>query len=78
MNDHGVPQLKLDQLSVIAHNLDAIKQQFKASFTGLPTDMPPFDEEDIVAAIHKGLAIPRMMRRTILRAPQAAKWKTSE
>ena len=79
MTDNGVPQLHLDQLNVIAHHLDAIKQKRKASWTGLPTYMPPFDEGDIVAAIHKGLAIPRMTRQTFLHPPpEALKWKKSE
>ena len=73
MTDHGVPQLHLDQLNIIAYHLSAIKQKRKASWTGLPIDMPPFDKEEIVAAIHKGLAIPRMTRRTCLRAPEALK-----
>jgi hypothetical protein len=59
MAEHGVvPQLHLDQLNVIAHHLDAIKTKQTKSWPGLPTDMPPFDEDDIAAAIHKGLAIP--------------------
>ena len=79
MTDRRVPQLHLDQLNVITHHLDAIKQKHIESWKGLPTDMPPFDEESIVAAIHtKKLAIPRMTRRTVLRTPQAAKWKQSE
>jgi hypothetical protein len=60
MADHGVPQLHLDQLNVIAHHLDAIKHNRKDSWPGLPTDMPPLEEEDIIAAIHKGLALPRL------------------
>jgi hypothetical protein len=79
MTDHGIPQLHLDQLvNVIAHHLDAIKQQCIESWPGLPTDMPPLDEDGIVAAIHKGLAIPRMTRHTVLCSPEATKWKTSE
>jgi hypothetical protein len=79
MADHGVPQLHLDQLNVIAHHLDAIKHNRKESWTGLPsTNMPPFEEEDIIAAIHKGLALPGLTRRTVLRSPEAAKWCTSE
>jgi hypothetical protein len=58
MTDNGVPQLHLDQLNVIAHHLDAIKQDRADSWEGLPTDMPPLHEEDIEAAIHKGLAMP--------------------
>jgi hypothetical protein len=78
MADHGVPQLHLDQLNVIAHHLDAIKNKRTESWPGLPTDMPPLEDEDIAAAIHKGLAIPRMTRRTVLKTPEAEKWKTSE
>jgi hypothetical protein len=78
MADHGVPQLHLDQLNVIAHHLDAIKQERTESWPGLPTDMPPLDDEDIDAAIHKGLAIPRMTRRTVMRGPDAAKWRKTE
>jgi hypothetical protein len=40
--------------------------------------MPPLDDEDIDAATHKGLAIPRMTRRTVMRSPEAAKWRTTE
>jgi hypothetical protein len=78
MANHGVPQLHLDQLNVIAHHLDAIKQQREESWPGLPTDMPPLDDEDIDAATHKGLAIPRMTCRTVMRSPEAAKWRTTE
>jgi hypothetical protein len=78
MNDQGVPQLHLDQLNVIAHHLDAIKQDRTESWTGLPTDMPPLDEEDIAAAINKGMAIPRMTRRTVMKTPEAEKWRKSE
>jgi hypothetical protein len=78
MADHGVPQLHLDQLNVIAHHLDTIKQNRTTSWPGSPTDMPPLDEDDIVAAISKGLAIPRMTRRTVMNSPEAAKWRTTE
>ena len=78
MADHGVPQLHLDQLNVIAHHLDAIKQQRVESWPGLPTDMPPLEDEDIDAAISKGLAIPRMTRRTAMRTPEAPRWRTTE
>ena len=51
------------QLNIITHHLDTIKQKGTESWRGVPTDMPPYDEEDTAAVIHKGLAIPRMMRR---------------
>ena len=78
MADHGIPQLHLDQLNVIAHHLDAIKQDRTTSWPGLPTDMPPLDEDDIIAAIFKGFAIPRMTRRTVMSGPDAAKWRKTE
>jgi len=40
--------------------------------------MPPLDEEDIIAAIFKGFAIPRMTRRTVMSGPDAAKWRKTE
>jgi hypothetical protein len=78
MADHGVPQLHLDQLNVIAHHLDAIKHNRAESWPGLPTNMPPYDEDDITAAIYKGLAIPRMTRRTVMNSPEAEKWQATE
>jgi hypothetical protein len=78
MANHGVPQLHLDQLNVIAHHLDAIKQHRTESWPGLPTDMPPLDNEDIEAAISKGLAIPCMTCLTIMHSPEAAKWRKTE
>jgi hypothetical protein len=78
MADHGVPQLHLDQLNVIAHHLDAIRQERTQSWPGLPTDMPPLEDEDIEAAISKGLAIPRMTRRTVMSSPEAPKWRKTE
>jgi hypothetical protein len=78
MTENGVSRLHLYQINVIAHHLDAIKQDRADSWEGLPTDMPPIHEEDIDAAIYKGLAIPHLTRRTVLKSPEAARWKTSE
>jgi hypothetical protein len=66
------------KLNFIAHHLDAIKQQRAESWPGLPTDMPPLNDEDVEAATHKGLIIPRTTRRTAMRSPEAAKWRTAE
>jgi hypothetical protein len=79
MADHGVPQLHLDQLNVIAHHLDAIKQHRAKSWPRPPTDMPPLEDEDIDTAMCEGLAIPPMTaRRTVMRSPEAAQWRNTE
>jgi hypothetical protein len=78
MADHGVPQLHLGQLNVVAHHLDAIKQQGTESWPGPSTDMPALDEDDVAAATCKGLAMPRMTRPTVMKNPEAANWRKTE
>jgi hypothetical protein len=40
--------------------------------------MPPLHDDDMTAAIYKGLAIPRISCRTVLWSPGAEKWRTLE
>jgi hypothetical protein len=41
--------------------------------------MPPLDEDDITAAIYKGLAVPRLTTsRKVMQSPKAESWKKSE
>jgi hypothetical protein len=72
------PELHLDQLSVIAQHLDAIKQNRTESWPGNTIDMPLLDDENIEAAIYKGLAISRMTRQTVMQSPDTSKWLTTE
>jgi hypothetical protein len=78
MADHGVLQLHLNQLKVIAHHLDTIKHDCIKSWPGMPTDVPPLTDDNITAAMYKGFAIPRMTRRTVMRSPEAGKWRRKE
>jgi hypothetical protein len=59
MADHGVPQLHLDQLNVIAHHLDAIKQQQAESWPGLPQPtFRPSTMKTLMQRCTKGLQHP--------------------
>jgi hypothetical protein len=78
MADHQVPQSHLDQLCVIAHHLNAICHHCTEGWPGLLTNVPPPDDDNIQAAISKGLATPRMTRRTVVRSPEAVKWRKTE
>lgn len=61
------------------HHLNAIRQRRTKSWPGLPTDMPPLDDNNVQAATFKaGLATPRMTRCTVMRSLEAANWHKIE
>jgi hypothetical protein len=61
MSGDGLPTLQFDQLNVITHHLNAINTD--GTSWDDPIKWPPLDNENITAAIHKGLALPKLTRR---------------
>ena len=60
MSGDGLPTLQFDQLNVITHHLNAISND--GTTWNDPIKWPPLDNENIIAAIHKGLALPKLSR----------------
>jgi hypothetical protein len=67
MSGNGLRTLQFDQLNVITHHLNAINQDGSAWKD--PTKWPPLDTNNIIAAVHKGLALPKLSRRRLLDTP---------
>jgi hypothetical protein len=76
MSGEGLPTLQFDQLNVITHHLNAINND--GTTWNDPVKWPPLDNENIIAAIHKGLALPKLTRRRLLDTPEWPKFKDSE
>jgi hypothetical protein len=76
MSGDGLPTLQFDQLNVITHHLNAINND--GTTWNDPIKWPPLDNENIIAAIHKGLALPKLSRRRLLDTPEWPKFKDSE
>ena len=58
MSGDGLPTLQFDQLNVITHHLHAINNN--GSTWNDPIKWPRLDNKNIIAAIHKGLALPKL------------------
>ena len=76
MSGDGLPTLQFDQLNVITHHLNAINND--GSTWNDPIKWPPLDNDNIIAAVHKGLALPKLSRRRLLDTPEWPKFKDSE
>jgi hypothetical protein len=76
MSGDGLPTLQFDQLNVITHHLNAINND--GTTWNDPLQWPPLDEENIIASIRKGLALPKLTRRRLLDTPEWPKFKASE
>jgi hypothetical protein len=76
MSGNGLPTLQFDQLNVITHHLNAINSD--GSTWNDPIQWPPLDNTNIIAAVHKGLALPKLSRRRLLDTPAWPKFKESE
>ena len=76
MSGEGLPTLQFDQLNVITHHLNAINND--GTTWNDPIKWPPLDTDNIIAAIHKGLALPKLTRRRLIDTPEWPKFKDSE
>ncbi len=77
MSGEGLPTLQFDQLNVIAHHLNAIRNEDDTSWDD-PTQWPPVTDDMIIAAIRKGIALPKLTRKRLLDTPAWPQFKGSE
>jgi hypothetical protein len=77
MSGEGLPTLQFDQLNVIAHHLNAIRHDEDNSWDD-PTQWPPITDDMILAAVRKGIALPKLTRKRLLHTPDWPQFKGSE
>ncbi len=77
MSGEGLPTLQFDQLNVIAHHLNAIRNEDDTSWDD-PTQWPPITDDMILAAVHKGIALPKLTRKRLIHTPDWPQFKGSE
>ena len=76
MDGKGTPILQFDQLNVVHHHLRAINTGHTTWKD--PLEWPPISVPDVLHAIHKGLAIPKLTRRKVKQQPDWQKFLESE
>ena len=76
MSGEGLPTLQFDQLNVITHHLSAINND--GTTWNDPIKWPPLDRDNIIAAIHKGLALPKLTRKRLIDTPDWPQFRDSE
>ena len=62
MSGEGLPTLRFDQLNVIAHHLNAMLHNDDTTWND-PTQWPPVTDNMIIAAVRKGIALPKLTRK---------------
>jgi hypothetical protein len=80
MSGEGLPTLQFDQLNVIAHHLNAMQNEGTDDDNNWndPLQWPPVTDDMIIAAIRKGIALPKLTRKRLLDSPDWPKFKGSE
>ena len=58
MSGDGLPTLQFYQLNVITHHLNAINND--GTTWNDPIKWPPLDNDNIIVAVRKGLALPKL------------------
>jgi hypothetical protein len=78
MSGEGLPTLQFDQLNVIAHHLNAMLHPDDEPEWNDPTAWPPVTDDMIIAAVRKGIALPKLTRKRLFDSPDWPKFKGSE
>ncbi len=76
MSGDGLPTLQFDQLDVITHHLNAINND--GATWNNPVKWPLLDNDNIIAAIHKGQVLPKLTGQQLLDTPEWKKLKDLE